>query len=377
MHRWLVLFLGLSSPIGLALAKEPPTPLPILLSQIKTEGPGGEKTRTAWKSLVSAGPSAILPGLRAMRDDDTVAANWIRTALDRIVDHASAKDLPLDALIEFAKDAKHAGRARRWSLDLVEQHRPGTSAKLFENWRDDPEFREEAIKVTLDRAKESLKEGNKTHAAELFRSAMSASRDIEQGRSAAAGLKSVGVEVSVADHLGFFRDWYLIGPFDGKNMKSFTTKYSPETAVDLKAELEGQKGKVRWIRHKTPETSSGRHQALVNLREKSALGDADDAVAFAYTEFESEKAQTVEMRGSADDHFTVYVNGERVFGFEEYRNGVRHDRHRFPVNLKVGKNTVLVKIYQTPAPNPEPNWEFFLRTVDTSGKGLIFRSLLR
>ena len=61
-----------------------------------------------------------------------------------------------------------------------------------------------------------------------------------------------------------------------------------------------------------------------------------------------------------------------MFGFEEWRNGVRHDRHRFPVSLKAGKNTVLVKICQT---NPEPNWEFFLRVVDATGKGIALSSV--
>ena len=137
--------------------------------------------------------------------------------------------------------------------------------------------------------------------------------------------------------------------------------------------------KVRWKRYRVSEpapTSGARHQALVNLREKDALGDADDAVAFAYTEITVPAAQEVEFRGAADDNFTVYVNGARVFGFEEWRNGVRHDRHRFPVQLRQGKNSVLVKVCQTAAPNPEPNWEFFLRVVDATGKGIAFTSSL-
>jgi hypothetical protein len=126
----------------------------------------------------------------------------------------------------------------------------------------------------------------------------------------------------------------------------------------------------------TVPTSGNRHQVLVDLRTKEALGDADDAVAFAYTEFTVAKAGPVEFRGAADDNFTVYVNGKREFGFEEWRNGVRHDRHRFKVNLKEGVNTVLVKISQSEAPNPEPNWEFFLRVVDESGKGIAFTNAL-
>jgi hypothetical protein len=149
--------------------------------------------------------------------------------------------------------------------------------------------------------------------------------------------------------------------------------------VDLKAELDGQKGKVCWKRIRVAEPApnvSARFVSLVDLRSKEALGDADDAVAFAYTAFTLPAAREAEFRGAADDNFTVWVNGRRVFGFEEYRNGVRHDRHRFRVGLRAGENTVLVKICQTPAPNPEPNWEFFLRVVDETGKGIPFRHSL-
>jgi hypothetical protein len=172
----------------------------------------------------------------------------------------------------------------------------------------------------------------------------------------------------------------VIGPFDGKGQKGYHLSYPPEKKVDLNAELEGQRGKVRWKRYAVPEvppTVSSRHVVLVDLRLKEALGDADDAVAYAWTAFAVPEAREVEFRGSADDNFTVWVNGERAFGFEEWRNGVRHDRHRFRVQLRQGVNTVLVKVCQTPAPNPEPNWEFFLRAVDDTGKGISMRPALK
>ena len=89
--------------------------------------------------------------------------------------------------------------------------------------------------------------------------------------------------------------------------------------------------------------------------------------------------QTVEFRGAADDNLSVWVNGARVFGFEEYQNGVRLDRHRFRVPLHKGVNTVLVKVCQAPADssNNEPNWEFLLRISDGSGRGFVFDHALR
>ena len=86
----------------------------------------------------------------------------------------------------------------------------------------------------------------------------------------------------------------------------------------------------------------------------------------------------VEFRGAADDNFTVWVNGKRAFGFEEYRNGIRLDRHRFDVRLRAGTNTVLVKVCQAPADpaGGDPNWEFLLRLAGPTGRGVPFRSAL-
>src|SRR5262249_845462 len=196
---------------------------------------------------------------------------------------------------------------------------------------------------------------------------------------AAPRLKELGVTASVADHLGFLRDWYAVGPFDAKGMKGFATAYPPEAKIDLAAEYDGKSGKVRWKRFLAPEpppTAAGPHVALVDLRQP--LGDAEDPVPYAYPEIRVPEAVEAEFRGAADDNFTVWVNGKKEFGFEEYRNGVRLDRHRFKARLKAGVNTVLVKVCQAPLDpsNKEPNWEFLLRVCDATGKGIAFTTAL-
>src|SRR5262249_7772931 len=177
-----------------------------------------------------------------------------------------------------------------------------------------------------------------------LRKLFASTRDLPQSQAVAAKLKEGGAPVSVADHFGFLRDWYVIGPFNARGMKGFKAVYPPEEKIDLTATYEGKDKKVSWKRHQSAETPTGAHVALINLREP--LGDAEDAVAYAYTAFEVSEAREVEFRGAADDNLTVWVNGKRVFGFEEYRNGVRLDRHRFRVRLAAGVNTVLVKVCQ-------------------------------
>src|SRR5438128_1252834 len=96
------------------------------------------RSAPAWERLSQAGPEALVPVLSAMRNADTTACNWLRTALDRIVERELAKGrpLPVDELLAFARDARQPGRARRLALDLVERSRPGTSEQQFPLWLD-------------------------------------------------------------------------------------------------------------------------------------------------------------------------------------------------------------------------------------------------
>src|SRR5262249_16813994 len=147
----------------------------------------------------------------------------------------------------------------------------------------------------------------------ILRKAFDASRDLQQAKAAAGELRTLGVTVSVAEHLGFLGDWYVVGPFDAGNMKGFKTVYPPEKQIELTAEWDGKAGKVRWkhfqSREPVPATLPPAGP-LINLREP--LGDAEDAVAYAYTAFRVPAETTVEFRGAADDNLTVWVNGERV-----------------------------------------------------------------
>jgi hypothetical protein len=351
------------------------------IQTLAKQGRGTAAGRAAWDKVVAGGPATLPWLLEALNTPDTVAANWLRTAFDRIVDREfkahNGRQISSKPFLAFATDAKHQGRARRLALDLVERLQPGTSAKLFPGWLDDPEFRYEAVEVALKEAEALAKKGDRTQAGAAYRKAFAAVRDLQQAKKVAAGLHQLGLKVSVADHLGFFMDWHVIGPFDAMGMKGFKSVYPPERKIDLAAEYQGKGKKVRWkhfrVREPAP-SAGGPHVALVNLVE--ALGEAEDAVAYAYTEFSIPQARAAEFRGAADDNFTVWVNGHKEFGFEEYRNGVRLDRHRFRVKLKAGKNTVLVKICQFPA-SAEPNWEFLLRVVDDTGKGIGFKVLDR
>jgi hypothetical protein len=315
-RRLFAAFLLLLAPALLA------ADVPDDLRAVKQQGRGTALGRAAWERLSAGGPELLLPLLRALDTPDVVTANWLRTAFDQVFERAlrdKADAIDADGLLAFARDARRLGRARRLALAAVERLRPGTTERLLPGWLEDPEFRYEAVARLLGEAAAQAKKGEREPAVAAYRRALDASRDVAQGRSAAAGLLDLGVKVSVAEHLGYLMDWYVIGPFDARGKKGFHLHYPPEEKVDLHAELDGQRGKVRWKRYTVREPApkvAARFVSLVDLRSKEALGDADDAVAFGYTTFRVPAERTAEFRGAADDNFTVWVNGERVFGFE-------------------------------------------------------------
>jgi outer membrane protein assembly factor BamB len=335
----------------------------------------------AWNQLVARGPAALPRILEAMDTPDTAVANWLRTAFDRIVADSRKdgdKGIDVDALLAFIKEPKHHGRSRRLALEVVEQLRPGTTARLTPGWLDDPEFRYDAVDLLAKEAADLAGKGQKKKAKETYLRAFAACRDVPQAQRLATRLQALGVSVRLAEHFGFLTDWFLIGPFDGKDQHGFQEVYPPEQKVDLAAEYPGKQGAVRWKRYHVREAPAAApaRLALVNLVEP--VGAVHDAVAYAYTALTVPADQEVEFRGSGDDNFIVWVNGQRVFGFEEYRNGIRFDRHRFRARLRAGVNRVLVKICQGPL-DPTTNdgsWEFLLRMVDVNGKGIVIKSAL-
>jgi hypothetical protein len=67
----------------------------------------------------------------------------------------------------------------------------------------------------------------------------------------------------------------------------------------------------------------------------------------------------------------VWLNGKYIFGRDEYHRGAEIDQYRMPVELKRGKNTILVKVTQNELVEDwTKEWEFQLRVTDTLGTPL-------
>lgn len=126
------------------------------IRQVGPDGKGSAEAAGAWKVLVKT-PIEQLPLLLAGMDGATpLARNWIRAAVDEIVDRAERgkKPLPTAALTRFLADASHDPQARRLAFDLLVQQDKTASDRFLPKMVNDPspELRRDAVGRVLDDA---------------------------------------------------------------------------------------------------------------------------------------------------------------------------------------------------------------------------------
>ena len=224
----------------------------------------------------------------------------------------------------------------------------------------------------MDKGKELRQAGEKEQAAAAFKTAFTHARRSDQVTAAADNLKSLGATVNIVEHMGFVTRWYLLGPFDAPGTSGFRKVFAPEAGVNLDATFAGKQGTIRWKRYETSD-----RMGQLNLIQ--AIGAVKEAVGYAYTEFESDRAVDAQLRCGADDNLSVWLNGKRAFAREQWLNGTRLDRFTAPIKIRPGKNRLLVKICQGPQhinPAVPNNWSLQLRLCDATGAAIGVRCLL-
>lgn len=346
------------------------------ITAVKVDAEGSTEARAARDKLAALGPKVLRDVLLAMDQANPVAANWLRTVFDEIVARELAQpkpNLPLDFFETHAADARRNGRARRLVLSVLDKERPEFRQALLPRLVDDPEFRPDAVDQALKNADESKRQGDNPAALAAYKTAFQHAREPAQLSRAARELKALGENVDVREQLGLVVDWQVVGPFDAPGYSGFKAVFPPESKMDLAAEYTGQGGAaIRWKRH-----TAADELGLVNLAQ--AIAQVKEAVGYAYTELDSPRDQEAELRCGADDNCTVWLNGQRVFGRDQWLNGTRFDRFRAAVKLQKGKNTVLVKVCQGPQhkdPAVPNNWSLQLRFCDATGAGVGLKTML-
>jgi hypothetical protein len=86
----------------------------VKIKAVGKEGQGNETAAQAWKTLVKSGGSALLPTLAAFDGANPPAANWLRSAVDAIVqsETKAGNKLPAKELKEFIETKTNDPSAR-------------------------------------------------------------------------------------------------------------------------------------------------------------------------------------------------------------------------------------------------------------------------
>jgi hypothetical protein len=359
--------LFLAPPAKAATAEE----LVAKLRSVGREGADNPEAAKAWKELVKCGPDALLPILAGMDDGKKTASNWLRPAVDAIVEKAARdkQPLPKDALEKFVGKTTNPPAGRRVAYEMLTGIDKTAPARLLPGMVHDPspELRFEAVGAVMADAKKALEKEDKKAATGLYQKALSGANDKEQVDEIGKQLKALGVEVDVAAHLGFVRAWHLVEPFDNTDEAGFRTAYPPEKGVDLTAKYKGKGGdEVKWT-----ETTTADPYGVVDLYK--LVGKKKSVVVFAYAVIDAPAERPVEVRAGTPNAVKVFLNGKEIFARDEYHHGMDMDQHVAAGTLRAGRNELLLKVCQDDEkPEYAQVWKFQARLCDATGSAVPF-----
>ena len=334
------------------------------LRSVSAEGRGNPAASPAWRRAAAADARSLPTLLGAMDGANDYALNWIRAAIESVVQRelGRSRPLPTDALLRFARDTRHHPRARHLAFELVGRQDPALHDRLLPEFLNDPapDLRRDSVQALLNEGV-ALAGKDKPAAIAVLQKAVTSVRDADQVDAVAARLKELGQPVDLRRVFGWVTRWRLIGPFDNTGGAGFEKAYPPESSIDPAGEYDGKAGRVKW-RDQVTTSDYG----IVDFNQP--FGALKSVTGYAVAEFWSDTARRAEIRLGCKDGWKVWANGRFLFGRDEYHRGYEIDQYRMPVELQAGRNVILVKCCQNEQTEDwTKEWEFQLRITDLSG----------
>lgn len=142
--------------------------------------------------------------------------------------------------------------------------------------------------------------------------------------------------------------WSYIGPFPNGG-KGFATEYPPEKEINLKALYDGKGDKVTW---KEGKFTDGAVNSL------ALFGANNDAVCYVHREIVCTKAIKLPISLGSDDGMVVWLNGKKLVA-ENTSRACGPDQHRVTLELKEGKNDLLIKVVQG-----DGDWAYYFNPLE-------------
>lgn len=332
-------------------------------------GQGNVEAAAAFQQLATADADRLPQVLVALDGAGPLAANWLRAAVDTISERrlGEGRKLPASELEAFVLDVRHDPRARRLAFEWLVRVDPTANERLIPAMTQDSsvELRRDAIARLIGQGQDLMEAQRAEAAREVFQSALNGARDEDQIRVIVEKLRGLGQEVDLPRHFGFLMQWKIIGPFDNRGRAGFAAVYPPEEKLDADGQYTGLSENLRWKDYSTTDD-----YGMVDFN--VPFGKLKEATAFAWSEFTSDRERDVEIRLGCKNAWKVWVNGELLFGRDEYHRGMSLDQYRLPVKLNAGRNEILVKACQNEEQQDwTVEWQFQLRVCDAAGTAIL------
>jgi hypothetical protein len=364
-------FLLFTLVLGASLVASGADPKP-LLDKLRAVGPeavGSRQAAAAWEKLAEMDADRLPAILTALDGAGPIAANWIRTAADAVVQRAlkSGRNLPMADLERFVFDREHNPRARRLAYEYLVQVDTSAPDRLLPHMLDDPsvEIRRDAVARAIDDAFQVAQLSGSAQAVPLYRRALTAARDLDQIRLIAKSLRDSGEQLDLPRHFGFIVRWKLIGPFDSAGGRGYDIAYPPEQEIDFEASYQGKHGTVQWVDHVTAD-----EYGEVDLNR--ALVEEKGVAAYAAAEFLCDGRCEGEFRFASSNATKVWLNGDLAAAHKVYHAGSQIDQYQTNADLKSGRNIILVKVCQNEQTQSwARDWSFQFRVCDATGGAIL------
>jgi hypothetical protein len=144
-------------------------------------------------------------------------------------------------------------------------------------------------------------------------------------------------------------NWRYIGPFDNTGRRGFATAYPPEKEIVLDRKYKAKGGEeVGW---KEGKFTDGQVNSL------ALFANNNDAVVYLYREITCKAAMKLPVSLGSDDGLVVWLNGKSLVS-QNVERGCAPDQARVTLDLKAGKNELLLKITQGGG-----DWAFYFQPL--------------
>ena len=168
-YRWLVLALFSTSLAGWsgpsqAFANEAELRQQLAtIRNIQAQGKGHASAMEAWKTLSTRSLQDVPAMLKGMSPDNDLANNWLRMAIDTVIDHGTSEgqSVPLDAMEQVLADTSNPDRGRELAYEWLTKLDKTAERRWLPKMLNDPslDLRWKSVDAVLANAKQLQEDG--------------------------------------------------------------------------------------------------------------------------------------------------------------------------------------------------------------------------